>query len=51
MSEYDDVLGFGKAAPEILERSVSLLPVEHGGATSPDGSAVIAHSPSIGVPL
>jgi hydrogenase maturation factor len=56
-NEYDDVLGLGKVSPEVLERSVfSLLPMEaeltlDGGTISLDGKAVIAHSPSIGVPL
>jgi len=56
-NEYDDVLGLGKVSPEILERSVfSLLPMEaeptlDGGTIPLDGKAVIAHSPSIGVPL
>ena len=56
-NEYDDVLGLGKVSPEVLERSVfSLLPMEaeptlDGGTISLDGNAVIAHSPSIGVPL
>jgi hydrogenase maturation factor len=56
-NEYDDVLGLGKVSPEVLERSVfSLLPMEaeptlDGGTFSLDGKAVIAHSPSIGVPL
>ena len=56
-NEYDDVLGLGKVSPEVLERSVfSLLPMEteptlDGGTVSLDGKAVIAHSPSIGVPL
>lgn len=56
-NEYDGVLGLGKVSPEVLERSVfSLLPMEaeptlDGGTISLDGKAVIAHSPSIGVPL
>ena len=56
-NEYDCVLGLGKVSPEVLERSVfSLLPMEaeptlDGGTISLDGKAVIAHSPSIGVPL
>ncbi len=56
-NEYDDVLGLGKVSPEVLERSVfSLLPMEaeptlDGGTIFLDGKAVIAHSPSIGVPL
>lgn len=56
-NEYDDVLGLGKVSPEILERSVfSLLPMEaepilDGGTISLEGKTVIAHSPSIGVPL
>ena len=56
-NEYDGVLGLGKVSPEVLERSVfSLLPMDaeptlDGGTISLDGKAVIAHSPSIGVPL
>ena len=56
-NEYDGVLGLGKVSPEVLERSVfSLLPMEaeptlDGGTISLDGKAVIAHSPSIDVPL
>jgi len=52
-----EVLGLGKVSPEVLERSVfSLLPMEgkptlDGGTIPLDGKAVIAHSPSIGVPL
>ena len=56
-NKYDEILGLGKVSPEVLERSVfSLLPMEaeptlDGGSVSLDGTAVIAHSPSIGVPL
>jgi len=57
MKEYDQILGLGKVSPEIMKRSVfPLLPLAHaseldGGKLQPKGDLVIAHSPSIGVPL
>ena len=54
---YNEVLGLGKVRQEVLRRSVfSMLPLEaeptlDGGTISMGGRAVIAHSPSIGVPL
>jgi hydrogenase maturation factor len=57
MDEPDEVLGLGKVSPEILERSVfpflPLLsaPELDGGTIHSQGPIVVAHSPSIGVPL
>lgn len=52
-----DVLGLGKVTREVFNRSVlPYIPVEKdleldGATTSLSGNTVIAHSPSIGVPL
>jgi hydrogenase expression/formation protein HypE len=57
MDEPDEVLGLGKVSHEVLERSVfpflPLLGVPEldGGMIQHQGRIVIAHSPSIGVPL
>jgi hydrogenase maturation factor len=57
MDEPDDVLGLGKVSREVLERSVfPFLPLIDapeldGGVIQHQGRVVVAHSPSIGVPL
>ena len=57
MDEHGEVLGLGKVSREVLERSVfpflPLLgaPELDGGVIQHQGRVVIAHSPSIGVPL
>ncbi len=57
MDESGEVLGLGKVSREVLERSVfpflPLLgaPELDGGVIQHQGRVVVAHSPSIGVPL
>ena len=57
MEELNDVIGLGKVSREILERSVFpflplfVAPELDGGTIQHQGRMVIAHSPSIGVPL
>jgi predicted fused transcriptional regulator/phosphomethylpyrimidine kinase/hydrogenase maturation factor len=54
---HNEPLGLGKVSAEVLKRSVlSLMPIEHPstldtGDVPLSGKAVVAHSPSIGVPL
>ncbi|UCD44446.1 MAG: hypothetical protein JSV27_10015 [Candidatus Bathyarchaeota archaeon] len=54
---FDDPLGLGKVSGEVMRRSVfPFLPMEEapdldGGVVRLTGNMVVAHSPSIGVPL
>jgi hydrogenase maturation factor len=54
---FDDPLGLGKVSSEVMRRSVfPFLPMEgtpdlDGGVVRLTGNMVVAHSPSIGVPL
>ncbi len=55
--EYGDVLGLGKVSAEVMRRSVfPFLPLEEepsldGGVIPLGGRTILAHSPSIGVPV